>query len=124
MRRNLRELEREFDVTLAARGLTPDIATPQYSHLTGNTKHFALGGIVTSPRMGLVGESGPEAIIPLNAGGNFGMGGGAPVSVNVNVQGIVSGSGTDIAKQIQTWLVNAFKTGAISKSEFARAIST
>ena len=30
---------------------------------------FASGGIVTKPTLGLVGESGPEAIVPLNGGG-------------------------------------------------------
>lgn len=29
--------------------------------------HFATGGIVTSPTIGLIGEAGPEAIIPLSA---------------------------------------------------------
>ena len=28
--------------------------------------HFADGGIVTSPTFGLIGEAGPEAIVPLN----------------------------------------------------------
>lgn len=33
---------------------------------------FAAGGIVTGPTMGLVGEAGPEAIIPLDQLGNLG----------------------------------------------------
>jgi len=33
---------------------------------------FAQGGIVTSPRLGLVGEAGPEAIIPLSKLGSMG----------------------------------------------------
>ncbi len=33
---------------------------------------FANGGIVTSPRLGLVGEAGPEAIIPLSKLGSMG----------------------------------------------------
>lgn len=31
---------------------------------------FAQGGIVTSPTLAMVGESGPEAIVPLNGSGN------------------------------------------------------
>ena len=32
----------------------------------------AKGGIVTRPHLGIVGEAGPEAIIPLNKFGSFG----------------------------------------------------
>lgn len=62
---------------------------------------FAMGGIVTKPTlfryanggvpgMGLMGEAGPEAIIPLRRGrdGKLGVasnGGGSPVTVNVSV---------------------------------------
>ena len=42
---------------------------------------FAEGGIVTGPMVGLVGEAGPEAIIPLDRLGN--MGGGATYNINV-----------------------------------------
>jgi ElaB/YqjD/DUF883 family membrane-anchored ribosome-binding protein len=43
-------------------------------------KAMATGGIVTSPTMALIGEAGPEAVIPLNKMG--GMGGGITVNVN------------------------------------------
>ena len=49
-----------------------------------NIPGFANGGIVTKPTLAMVGEKGPEAIIPLtgpNAGA--GMGGGGGVTVNV-----------------------------------------
>jgi len=42
---------------------------------------FAEGGIVMGPMVGLVGEAGPEAIIPLDRMGN--MGGGATYNINV-----------------------------------------
>jgi len=44
---------------------------------------FAEGGIVTSPTMGLVGEAGAEAIIPLSRLGSMGLGGG----INITLQG-------------------------------------
>jgi hypothetical protein len=44
---------------------------------------FAEGGIVTGPTIGLIGEAGPEAVIPLN---RFGGGLGGP-TVNVYLQG-------------------------------------
>ncbi len=41
---------------------------------------FANGGIVTKPTLGLLGENGAEAVIPLNRGGL----GGANIVVNIN----------------------------------------
>jgi hypothetical protein len=43
---------------------------------------FARGGIVTAPTIGLVGEAGPEAVIPLNRAG--GMMGGNIYNITVN----------------------------------------
>jgi hypothetical protein len=39
---------------------------------SGAVQAFAQGGIVTSPTVGLVGEAGPEAIIPLDKAGGLG----------------------------------------------------
>jgi hypothetical protein len=43
-------------------------------------KAMATGGIVTSPTFALIGEAGPEAVIPLSKMGN--MGGGVTINVN------------------------------------------
>jgi len=43
---------------------------------------MAAGGVVASPTLAMIGESGPEAVIPLGRGG---MG----TTVNVNVAGSV-----------------------------------
>jgi hypothetical protein len=43
---------------------------------------LAAGGIVTSPTLAMIGEAGPEAVIPLNRMGQ--MGGGNNVTINVN----------------------------------------
>jgi hypothetical protein len=48
-------------------------------------KKMAAGGIVTRPTFALIGEAGPEAVIPLPRGGAGGGGGG----VTVNVYGFV-----------------------------------
>jgi TP901 family phage tail tape measure protein len=48
---------------------------------------FANGGIVTSPTLGMIGEAGPEAIIPLNKGGGIGS-----TTINLTVN---AGMGTD-----------------------------
>lgn len=58
-----------------------------------NTIHaFADGGIVTSPQLALVGEAGPEAIIPLSAfaggaglAGAGGGNGGGGITINMNI---------------------------------------
>lgn len=71
-----------------------------------NTIHaFADGGIVTGPTFALVGEAGPEAIIPLSAfaggnslaGGGFGGGGG----INITVTGNNISSQVDIRNMAQ-----------------------
>jgi hypothetical protein len=50
-----------------------------------NIPMLAQGGIVTSPTLALIGEgNGPEAVIPLNRMGEFGMGGGGNVTIHVN----------------------------------------
>ena len=60
---------------------------------------FATGGIVTKPMMGLVGEAGAEAIIPLDRLGNMGS------TYNISV---TAGMGAD-GKDIGTQIVNALK---------------
>jgi hypothetical protein len=50
---------------------------------TGSARGFeamATGGIVTSPTMALIGEAGPEAVIPLNKANGI----GSNVTINVN----------------------------------------
>lgn len=63
---------------------------------------FASGGVVTQPTLGLVGEAGPEAVIPLDRMG--GMGGGT--TVNVIVEGSVL-SERDLADSIHSELLRA-----------------
>jgi len=46
----------------------------------GTWTSMASGGIVDSPTLALIGEAGPEAVIPIGRGG---MGGGTTVNVNV-----------------------------------------
>jgi tetratricopeptide (TPR) repeat protein len=64
----------------------PSAAARSYTALAqafGITK-FAEGGIVNKPMMGLVGEAGPEAIIPLS-GRNSGLGNTFNITVNAGI---------------------------------------
>ena len=58
---------------------------------------FADGGIVTRPTLAMVGEKGPEAIVPLGRGGGVG-------GVTVNVTG-----GLSTSAEIGQAVVNAIR---------------
>ena len=47
-----------------------------------NIPELANGGIVTGPTLALIGEAGPEAVVPLDRMGS--MGGGNNITINVN----------------------------------------
>jgi hypothetical protein len=49
----------------------------------GNIPMLAEGGIVTSAQLAVIGESGPEAVIPLSKLGSMGFGGNGGITVNV-----------------------------------------
>lgn len=53
---------------------------------SNGVRRFAAGGIVTKPMMGLVGEAGPEAIIPLS---KF-NGGGSTINITINASPLSS----------------------------------
>ena len=69
---------------------------------------YAMGGIFTRPTLGIIGEAGPEAVIPLSKMG--GMGGG----VNVTIQaGAFMGSREDarsFARMLQELMRNENNT--------------
>jgi len=59
-------------------------------------KYFAKGGIVTGPTLGMVGEAGPEAIIPLNrANGKIGG-----TTINLTVNAGMGTQGAEVGRQI------------------------
>ena len=59
---------------------------------------LAAGGIVTRPTLAMIGEAGPEAVVPLDR-----MGGG--MNVNVYVSGSVT-SERDLVESIRRELIN------------------
>ena len=64
---------------------------------------MATGGIVTRPTLALIGEAGPEAVIPLNRAGTIGMSGG----VTINVQAGLVSTPDQIGQQIIEAIQNA-----------------
>jgi len=64
-----------------------------------NIPKLAAGGIVTSPTLALIGESGPEAVVPLGNGG--GMGNSITINVNAGLVSTPDQIGQDIITAIQ-----------------------
>ena len=48
-----------------------------------NIPMLAKGGIVTGPTLAMIGEAGPEAVVPLSRGGGFG-------GININFNGVTT----------------------------------
>ncbi|MDQ3158810.1 MAG: hypothetical protein M3P98_01575 [bacterium] len=66
---------------------------------------LAKGGIVNSPTLAVIGEAGPEAVIPLSRMGSMGQGGGTTVVINMeNVM-----TGPEYAEQMGEVLAMAIK---------------
>jgi hypothetical protein len=92
--RRLNNLSRRRDVAFTPRVIG---GTTLSMDEFGNV-HGATGGIVTKPTMALIGESGPEAVVPLNRTPGSsplpgGLGGGSVTfNVAVTVHGAVSGN--------------------------------
>ena len=58
---------------------------------------LAKGGIVTEATLALIGEAGPEAVVPLNRGG---MAGGVGSTINITVNAGMGADGASIGRQI------------------------
>ena len=81
----------------------------------GDMIALASGGIVTSPTMALIGEAGPEAVIPLSRGGGFGGG----ITINITNAGSVIAE-ADLVSNIRNALLQAQNQGqVITKSAVA-----
>ena len=70
---------------------------------------LATGGIVTRPTLAMLGEDGPEAIVPLGAGGVGGSGGG----INVTLQGDVILDGRKVGEVILRDLQGQRQSGRV-----------
>ena len=63
--------------------------------LMGAVPQFANGGIITAPTLGIVGEAGPEAVIPLDQLGRFGGG------MNVTINMPAGSNGADVLEALE-----------------------
>lgn len=99
----------EFDVPLPfGMGFTvnpPDI--PNIPKIGGGADPgfvaLAEGGIVTGPTLALIGEAGPEAVVPLNRGGAMG-------TTNITVNMPAGSDGAEVVRAIQRY---ARKSGVL-----------
>lgn len=73
--------------------------------------HLAKGGIVNSPTLALIGEAGPEAVVPLGRGG--GMGSTYTINVNVAPGGDLVQTGRQIVEAIRQF---ERRSGAVWRS--------
>jgi TP901 family phage tail tape measure protein len=62
---------------------------------------LAVGGIVTRPTLALVGEAGPEAVLPLTGRNAAAAGiGGGTTTININVNAGMGTNGAEVGRQI------------------------
>jgi len=85
--------------------------------------HLAMGAVVNKPTVALIGEAGPEAIVPLSKGHGISTGGGGGVTVHINLSGTYAGDKTALAKTIVTAITAAAKQGAIPRNAFSTALT-
>jgi len=124
--------------TQALAGPKPLPGVPAGGSVRGSYK-FANGGIVNSPTMfgmsggrtGLMGEAGPEAILPLKRGpgGKLGVEGGGNVTVQQNfnfaangdesVKRIIAEAAPGIAKMTEAQIVNSRQRGGQMRRVFS-----
>jgi phage-related protein len=95
----------DFKITFTVPDWVPIIGGNQWSSpdIFPDIPYLAKGGIVTSPTLAMIGEAGPEAVIPLNKSGMMGN------TYNITVNGAIDAEGT--ARTIVNTLNNSFYRG-------------
>jgi hypothetical protein len=84
-----------FPVTPEDQALFSGLDSLDWSSIFPGFTAFANGGIVTGPTLGLIGEAGPEAVIPLSKGGKIGG-----TTINLTVNAGMGTQGAEVGRQI------------------------
>lgn len=79
-----------------------------------NLPHLAEGGIVSSPTIALIGEAGPEMVVPLNRAGGLGGGGISIVINNPSVRN--DGDISEIKRQLELVFRQVLRNAKIAYS--------
>jgi hypothetical protein len=87
-------LNRTSVITVITRYETQGSPPSVGSVAPGRIPAMAEGGIVTGPTLALIGEAGPEAVIPLSRGGGVGT------TINLTVNAGMGTDGGDVGRQI------------------------
>lgn len=104
----------EKNKIIAGDGAAVEDLPPGMNSKRGDLIALASGGIVTSPTMALIGEAGPEAVIPLSGGG---IGGNITITIN-NAGSVIAEA--DLVSGIRNALLQAQNNGqVITKSAVA-----
>ncbi len=82
------------------------------------------GGIVRRATIAQVGESGPEAVIPLDRLGQFTGGGSGEISINITQNNTISvqGIGDDQVRTLMKRISEATRSGAAEGAELVKSI--
>jgi hypothetical protein len=78
--------------------------SPDLTDFLNNIQFMATGGIVNSPTLSMIGEAGPEAVIPLSQMGSMGQ------NITINVGGSVISEG-DLVAAIRNQLLGLQQSG-------------
>ena len=96
-------LNSAIDKINAALEFTINLPGPDVHINPPNIPHLAKGGIVTRPTLALIGEAGPEAVVPLtgpHAPPRAGLAGGSVVNINIRTL-----DSMDAARQVERLLL-------------------
>ena len=90
------DLNKRLEIDIEMPGFLPDININPPD--IPNIPLLAEGGIVTAPTLAVIGEAGPEAVIPLDRAGGMG---GAPMTVNIYMP--VGSDGDAVVRALQEY---------------------
>ena len=88
------------------------IASSIGSLLSNSIPFMAEGGIVSSPTLAMIGEAGPEAVVPLNGFGVSGSGAQGGGAINIYITGTIQSTSTqarNLANEIASQLNRSLK---------------